>query len=48
MLPYMYVIELRSQKIRQVLLKERDPDLETIEKIIQLAERLEKKPSLLR
>ncbi|CAF3572494.1 unnamed protein product [Rotaria sp. Silwood1] len=37
----MYVIEIKSQKIRQALLKEQDPDLEITEKIIQLAERLE-------
>jgi hypothetical protein len=37
----MYVMGIKSQKIRQVLLKEQDPDLETIEKIIQRAERLE-------
>ncbi|CAF1541629.1 unnamed protein product [Rotaria sp. Silwood1] len=37
----MYVIGIKSQKIRQALLKEQDPDLETTEKIIQLAERLE-------
>jgi transposase InsO family protein len=35
-----YVIGIRSQKIRQALLKEQDPDLEKTEKIIQLAERL--------
>ncbi|CAF3680882.1 unnamed protein product [Rotaria sordida] len=37
----MYVIGIKSQKLRQALLKEQDPDLETTEKIIQLAERLE-------
>ena len=37
----MYVIGVRSQKIRQALLKEVDPDLETTEKIIQTAERLQ-------
>lgn len=36
----MYVIGVRNSKIRQALLKEQDPDLETAEKIIQLAERL--------
>ena len=37
----MYVIGIKSQNIRQALLKEQDPDLETTGKIIQLAERLE-------
>ncbi|CAF3948700.1 unnamed protein product, partial [Rotaria sp. Silwood1] len=37
----MYVIGIKSQKIRQALLKEQDPNLEITEKIIQLAERLE-------
>ncbi|CAF4283303.1 unnamed protein product, partial [Rotaria sp. Silwood2] len=37
----MYVIGIKSQKIRQALLQDQDPDLETTEKIIQLAERLE-------
>jgi len=37
----MYVIGVRNQKIRQALLKEVDPDLETTEKIIQAAERLQ-------
>ncbi|CAF3487193.1 unnamed protein product, partial [Rotaria socialis] len=37
----MYVIGANSNKGRQALLKEQDPDLETTEKIIQLAERLE-------
>jgi hypothetical protein len=37
----MYVIVIRNQKVRQALLKEQDPDLETTKKIIQLAERLE-------
>jgi transposase InsO family protein len=37
----MYVMGIKSQKIRQALLKEQDPDLETTEKIIQRAERLE-------
>jgi len=37
----MYIIGVRSQKIRQALLKEIDPDLETTESIIQTAERLE-------
>ncbi len=37
----MYVIGLRNAKIRQALLKEKDPDLETTEKIIQAAERLQ-------
>lgn len=37
----MYVIGVRSQKIRQALLKEQDPDLETTERIIQLAELLQ-------
>lgn len=37
----MYVIGTKSTKVRQALLKEQDPDLETTEKIIQLAERLE-------
>ncbi|CAF4401609.1 unnamed protein product [Rotaria magnacalcarata] len=37
----MYVIGTNSNKVRQALLKEQDPDLETTEKIIQLAERLE-------
>ncbi|CAF1098698.1 unnamed protein product [Adineta steineri] len=32
---------VKSSKIRQALLKEQDPDLETTEKIIQRAERLE-------
>jgi hypothetical protein len=36
----MYVIGIKSPKIRQALLKEQDPDLETTEKIIHLAERL--------
>ena len=37
----MYVIGIRSVKIRQALLKEQDPDLVTTERIIQRAERLE-------
>ncbi|CAF2767032.1 unnamed protein product [Rotaria sp. Silwood2] len=37
----MYVIGIKSEKIRQALLKEQDPDLEKTEKFIQLAERLE-------
>jgi transposase InsO family protein len=37
----MYVMGIKSQKIRQALLKEQDPDLATTEKIIQRAERLE-------
>jgi transposase InsO family protein len=37
----MYVIGIKSQKIRQALLKEQDPDVEKTEKIIQLAERLQ-------
>ena len=37
----MYVIGVRSPKIRQALLKEQDPDLDKTERIIQLAERLE-------
>lgn len=37
----MYVIGIRSVKIRQALLKEQDPDLDTTERIIQRAERLE-------
>ncbi|CAF0792677.1 unnamed protein product [Adineta ricciae] len=37
----MYVIGIRSQKTRQALLKEEDPDLEATEKIIQMAERLQ-------
>jgi hypothetical protein len=37
----MYVIGIKNPQIRQALLKEQDPDLETAEKIIQLAERLE-------
>ena len=37
----MYVIGIRNQKIRQALLKEQDPDLETTERIIQVAERLQ-------
>ncbi|CAF4984104.1 unnamed protein product, partial [Rotaria socialis] len=37
----MYVIGTNSNKVRQALLKEQDPDLETTEKIVQLAERLE-------
>ncbi|CAF1510509.1 unnamed protein product [Adineta ricciae] len=36
-----YVMGINSQKIRQALLKEQDPDLETTERIIQRAERLE-------
>ena len=36
-----YVMGVRSQKIRQALLKEEDPDLEKTERIIQLGERLE-------
>ncbi|CAF1519589.1 unnamed protein product, partial [Adineta steineri] len=36
----MYVIGIRSLKVRQALLKEQDPDLETTERIIQVAERL--------
>ncbi|CAF3726527.1 unnamed protein product [Rotaria sp. Silwood1] len=35
------LVVIKSQKIRQALLKEQDPDLETTEKIIQLAELLE-------
>ena len=30
----MYVIGIRSQKVRQALLKEQDPDLESTERII--------------
>ena len=37
----MYIIGVNNPKVRQALLKEQDPDLETAEKIIQLAERLE-------
>jgi hypothetical protein len=37
----MYVIGINNPKIRQALLKEQDPDLESAEKIIQLAERLQ-------
>ncbi|CAF2790896.1 unnamed protein product [Rotaria sp. Silwood2] len=37
----MYVIGTKGNKVGQALLKEQDPDLETTEKIIQLAERLE-------
>ena len=38
---YLCVIGIKSQKIRQALLQEQDSDLETAEKFIQLAERLE-------
>ena len=37
----MYVIGIRNAKIRQALLKQQDPDLETTEKIIQMGERLQ-------
>ena len=37
----MYVIGIKNPKIRQLLLKEQDPDLEKAEKIIQVAERLQ-------
>ncbi|CAF1605744.1 unnamed protein product [Adineta ricciae] len=37
----MYVIGIKSQKVRQALLKEEDPTLETAEKLILAAERLE-------
>jgi hypothetical protein len=37
----MYVIGTNNAKIRQALLKEKDPDLQTAERIIQVAERLQ-------
>ena len=37
----MYVMGVRSQKTRLALLKEQDPNLETVERLIQRAERLE-------